>query len=70
MCREEMFLEMNKHADPNKAVQGGFFLKINKRACTTIRYTRVLSFVHLVLNHSSAPLSAYSVVFPKYQKTE
>ena len=41
--QEEFFLKINKHADQNKAVQGGFFfLKINKCACTSIRYTRVL----------------------------
>ena len=28
----EKFLKNIKRADPNKAVQGGFFLKINKRA--------------------------------------
>ena len=31
----------NKRAGPNKAVQGDFFLKINKRACTSIWHTRV-----------------------------
>ena len=41
MCRGEFFLKINKCADPNKTVQGGFFLKIKKRACTSIRYTRV-----------------------------
>ena len=29
------------HADQNKAMQGEFFLKINKRACMSIRHTRV-----------------------------
>ena len=35
------FLKINKHANQNKTVQGGIFSQNNKRACTSIRYTRV-----------------------------
>ena len=41
MCRGDFFLKNNEHADPNKAVQGGIFSKINKRACMSIRLARV-----------------------------
>jgi hypothetical protein len=37
----EFFLKINKHADQNKAMQGGFFFQNNKCACTSIRYARV-----------------------------
>ena len=35
--QKEFFLKNNKRADQNKAVQGRFFLKIDKHACTSIR---------------------------------
>ena len=41
MCRGKFYLKINKRADQNKAVQRGFFLKINKRTCMSIGYTRV-----------------------------
>ena len=41
----EFFLKSNKRADQNTAMQGGFFfLKINKRACPSIRSTIVTTF--------------------------
>ena len=41
-------LKNNKRADQNKAVQGDFFLKIDKRACTSIRYTRVVTSLRVL----------------------
>ena len=41
MGREEILSKFNKRGDPNKAVQGGKNLEINKRACPFIRDLRV-----------------------------
>ena len=37
----DFFLKNNKRANQNKAVKGGIFSQINKRACTGSRYTKV-----------------------------